>query len=371
MQGLRGREREEVFVRCLEGMFDAIHQSDVQEKAEAFIRDLAHYVFSAEIRRTVTLDKAMRRYASLLFAAFLDGLCHGLSRENPAEASRATDLVNSLIQNLIVLGGSGEASTQDLIPLLHHVAGRFSALCLDESWVRKKAGCSGIKLILNLPDFGAKWINDREVDLVRTLLHVLKDMPHDSPRDIDDILNTLTRVLRLSNVDSLTQTLEPSTAKLAHLTGIFFTELSSSNAIVRKAGETCIALLSEITGQTIPNLLMPHRERMLLGIYTKPLRALPFPIQIGIIEAMRYCVSLDPPLPELNDELLRLLHEALALADAEDAGLLGRGSARQSTLDITKLRVAAIRLLTASMPITEFFSKQPQTRQRLASSEYS
>ncbi|KAH9045426.1 hypothetical protein EDB85DRAFT_2130014 [Lactarius pseudohatsudake] len=365
--GLRGREREEVFVRCLEGTFDAIHQPDIQEKAEAFIRELAHYVFGAEIRRAVTLDKAMRRYASLLFAAFLDGLSYGLSRENPAEASRAVDLVNSLIQDLITLGTPGEASTQDLIPLLHHVAGRFSALCLDESWVRKKAGCSGIKLILNIPDFGAKWINDREVDLVRTLLHVLKDMPHDSPRDIDDIMNTLTRVLRLSNVDSLILTSEPSTAKLAHLTGIFFTELSSSNAIVRKAGETCIALLSEVTGQTISSLLMPHRERMLLGIYTKPLRALPFPIQIGIIEAMRYCVSLDPPLPELNDELLRLLHEALALADAEDAGLLGRGSARQSSLDITKLRVAAIRLLTASMPITEFFSKQPQTRQRVTS----
>ncbi|KAI0284236.1 FAT domain-containing protein [Russula aff. rugulosa BPL654] len=364
--GLHGREREEVFVRCLEGMFDAIHQPDVQEKAEAFIRELARHVFRAEICRAVTLDKAMRRYVSLLFAAFLDGLCHGLSRENPAEASRAVDLVNSLIQDPIIQGGSGDASAQDL-SLLHHVAGRFNALCLDESWVRKKAGCSGIKLILNLPEFGPKWINDREVDLVRMLLHVLKDMPHDSPRDIDDILNTLRRVLRLSNINTLAQTSEPSTAKLAHLPGIFLTELSSSNAIVRKAGEACIALLSEITGQPIHSLLMPHRERMLLGIYTKPLRALPFSTQIGIIEAMRYCVSLDPPLPELNDELLRLLHEALALADAEDAGLLSRGSARQSSLDITKLRVAAIRLLTASMPITEFFSKQPQTRQRVTS----
>ena len=66
MQGLHGREREEVFVRCLEGMFDAIHQPDVQEKAEAFIRELARQVFQAEICRAVTLDKAMRRYVSLL-----------------------------------------------------------------------------------------------------------------------------------------------------------------------------------------------------------------------------------------------------------------------------------------------------------------
>jgi hypothetical protein len=59
-----------------------------------------YYVFGAEIRRAVTLDKAMRRDASLLFAAFLDGLSHGLSRENAAESSRAVD---SLIQDLIVL----------------------------------------------------------------------------------------------------------------------------------------------------------------------------------------------------------------------------------------------------------------------------
>ncbi len=62
---------------------------------------------------------------------------------------------------------------------------------------------------------------------------------------------------------------------------------------------------------------------MLIGIYTKPLRALSFSKQIGMIEAIRYCVSLDPPLVEYNDELLRLLHETLALADAEDTQLVG------------------------------------------------
>jgi hypothetical protein len=30
---------------------------------------------------------------------------------------------------------------------------------------------------------GAKWITEREVDLVRTLLHILKDLPSDLPRE--------------------------------------------------------------------------------------------------------------------------------------------------------------------------------------------
>lgn len=109
---------------------------------------------------------------------------------------------------------------------------------------------------------------------------------------------------------------------------------------------------------------MPHRDRMLGGIYTKPLRALPFLKQIGMIEAVCSCVSTEPPPVELNDELPRLLHETLALADAEDAALLGRATARQGTIEVIQLRVACIKLLTASMPLTDFFQRQHQTRQR-------
>jgi transformation/transcription domain-associated protein len=255
---------------------------------------------------------------------------------------------------------------QDIIPILHQIANRFSALCLDDSWVRKSAGCSGIKIMTCTPDLGVKWITDREVDLVRTLLHILKDLPLDLPRDIDDVVDVLTSVLRISNadLDFHAEGAMQVRNKLIHLVGIFFPELQSSNPVVRQAAQTCIGLLVKLSGRPAVDLLMPHRDRMLVAIYTKPLRALPFAIQIGMIEAIRYCVSLDPPLVELNDELLRLLHETLALADAEDANLLGRGSPRQGSIEVTKLRVACIKLLTASMPLTDFFSRQHQTRQR-------
>jgi transformation/transcription domain-associated protein len=80
--------------------------------------------------------------------------------------------------------------------------------------------------------------------------------------------------------------------------------------------------LVNLSGRPAIELLMPHCNCMLVGIFTKPLRALPFSKQIGIIEAIHYCISLEPPLVELNDELLRLLHETLALADADNVQLL-------------------------------------------------
>jgi transformation/transcription domain-associated protein len=327
---------------------------------------VSQVVFDAEIRRNRTRDAGLRRYPSSLLTAYLDALPHALTRETAEDVKRACDFVSLTIQDLVAMSGQNNVTSQDIIPILHQIASRFSALCLDDPWVRKSAGCNGIRIMTCTPDLGVKWINDREVDLVRTLLHILKDLPFDIPRDIDEVIDVLKRVLQVSNTNLDVQAEGGLNArnKLVHLIGIFFAELSSSNPTVRHAAQICIDLLVTLSGKSAVELLSPHRERMLAAIYTKPLRALPFALQIGMIEAVRYCVSLDPPLAELNDELLRLLHETLALADADDVNLLGRGNPRQGAIEVIKLRVACIKLLTASMPMTDFFSKQPQTRQR-------
>jgi transformation/transcription domain-associated protein len=357
---------EEVFVRSLEGIFDAIHLPEIQEQAEQYARKLSQFVFETEVISSQAREIGLRRHPSPLLSAYLDALPHALARENTGDAKKAQALVSFIIQDLVAMGSENTVTSQDVIPTLHQIASRFSALCLDDSWVRKSAGCSGIKIMTCTPDLGIKWINDREVDLVRTLLHILKDLPFDLPRDIDDVVDVLTRVLRVSNtnLDAQEEGALGARNKLIHLIGIFFAELSSSNPVVRQAVQTCIDLLVTLSGKPAVELLLPHRERMLAAIYTKPLRALPFTLQIGMIEAVRYCVSLDPPLAELNDELLRLLHETLALADADDMSLLTRVNPRQGSIEVIKLRVACIKLLTASMPMTDFFSKQPQTRQR-------
>jgi transformation/transcription domain-associated protein len=343
-------------VRCLEGIFDAVHIPDLQVQAENYVRELSRYLFTAEIRSGPTKDAAARRYPSPMLSCYLEAFPSALARENAQERSKAQEIVSSLVRDLVAMVNDPDVAYQDIVPTLHHIASRFSSLCLETGWVRKSAGCCGIKIMTCTPDLGIKWINDREVDLVRTLLHVLKDMPYDLPRDVDDVVDVLIRVLRVSNAESRN--------KLIHLTGIFFGELASPNPIVRQTAQKCIQLLSELSEKTVVDLLLPLRDKVLSNLYTKPLRALPFSIQIGIIEAVRYCVSLDPPLPELNDELLRLLHEVLALADADDAALIGRGNPRQSLIEINKLRVACIKLLTASMSLTDFFSKQIQTRQK-------
>lgn len=264
------------------------------------------------------------------------------------------------------MADSADNGPLDVRPTLNQIANKFTSLCLDDSWVAKSSGCRGIRFMAALPRLGVRWVTERIADVVRTLLYVLKDMRFDLPEQVKEVTDTLELVLNVSYNEMVTVDDQAPSSKplMLGLTGIFFAELSGQSAIVRNAAHRCIEQLTKLTGIPTSELLMPHRERILTAIYTKPLRALPFAAQVGIVEGIRYCLSLDPPLPELNDELLRLLHEALALADADDHQLMTRGNIRQNSMDIVKLRVACIKLLTASMPLTDFFAKQNNTRQR-------
>lgn len=328
---------------------------------------MAKAAFDAELHRNQSKTPGTRHSASIFLSCYLDAIPHALAREQPDQAKKAQSLVALIINDFVTSQSQNSGGIVEVFQILHQIASRFTALCLDDPWARKSAGACGIRIMTTTPYFGIKWVTDREIDLVRTLLHILKDLPRDLPRDVDIVVDVLSTVLHISNadVDFQAESAVHARAKLVHLVGLFFPELQSSNLVVRQAAQTCIELLVTLSGKPAGDLLMPHRDRMLVSIYTKPLRALPFMKQIGMIEAIRFCISLDPPLVELNEELLRLLHETLALADADDAALLGRGIAiRQNTIEVIKLRVACIKLLTASMPLTDFFQRHPQTRQR-------
>ena len=346
-------------------MFDATHLPEVKDEADKFILELSRAVFSMELRKNATKEAGLKRYPSPLLCSYLEALPCALARDSTKEVQKGQEQITSILNDLVAMCMQNGVHAQDIVPMLIQISARFCAVCLDDSWMRKSAGYIGIRILTCLPNIGVKWVGDREVEFVRALLHILKDLPFDLPRDVTDVIDVLKHVLRVSytDVDAMADVPISARAKLVHIIGIFFSELSNPNPVVRQAAQTCIDVVVELTGKSARELLFPHRDRMLAAIYTKPLRALSFPIQVGMMDSVRYCVSLDPPLPELNDELLRLLHEALGLADADDVQL-ARGNLRQGSLEIIKLRVACIKLLTASMPMTDFFSKQHLTRQR-------
>lgn len=122
-------------------------------------------------------------------------------------------------------------------------------------------------------------------------------------------------------------------------------------------------VIADLTGNEVTELLAPVKERLVAPIFAKPLRALPFAMQIGHIDAITYCLTLRPPFLDFNDELIRLLHEALALADAEDQALVSRSSQYKNATSLMNLRIVCIKLLSAAMACSDF-SNQRQTHTR-------
>ncbi|KAJ2765878.1 transcription-associated protein 1, partial [Coemansia nantahalensis] len=169
---------------------------------------------------------------------------------------------------------------------------------------------------------------------------------------------------------ALVARLPPESAQLLRsFLALITKELANASAAVRTTVKECLDLLAAATGCSITALLLPSRDRLLVPIFGRPLRALPHSMQIGNIDAITYCLALDPPLLDINEELLRLLSEALALADAEDQALVNHpAQVHSSTESLTHLRHVCIRMLTAAMARPEFAdAKNTPTRARIIS----
>jgi transformation/transcription domain-associated protein len=352
------------FTACLSSLFDCLHVENLQVEAEASVREISRHVFLGELRkedpsrRNASSKEVLHHHPTPLVASLLDTLTNALVRNTVEECERAKTVVTLIISDIIE---AGKDAFPELTLFLHQISIRFNSMCLEDPWTRKAAGCTGITIMLSLPPLGPDWVRLREVELVRTLLHVLKNLPSDLPKDIDRVVDIIIRVLKMSYENLAPEAQEDASTKLQHVMSVFFTELPSQSVIVRESVHRCIDVAASITGKSPHDLLLPHRERGLQSLYTKPLRALQFSTQIGAIEAIRYCLRLTPPLPELNQELQRLLQEVIALASAEDHSLSGRGNVRQTAQDITKLRVACLRLLTSAVVVTEGFTKYGTT----------
>lgn len=371
-EGLTGSDRESIFVEGVKGLFDAIHVPEVQDRAQEYLRTLSRHVFTLEARKALSKDVTSRRFPSHMFGLYLDAFPLALARSDEKEAQKAAEVVKSIVHDLVPIGYTNGLKHLDILPILHMVATRFSTFCFEDAWVRKSAGVAGIMIMSSTPEIGDKWLFAREIDIVRTLLHVLKDSPHDPPRNVNGIIEDLEKILRMTNTKRPNQMevdgQPPAQAnRIPFLIGIFFNDITSPHPVVRKTAQSCIKLLSDLCGKPIGELLMPHRDRVMTSIFVKPLRSLPHPIIIGQVEAVRYCISLETSLLEVNDELIRLLHEALALADNSDQALIAKTDIRKSTREVTQLRVACLNLLTAALPLTDCFSRVPTTRQKVTS----
>ncbi|KAG1115350.1 hypothetical protein G6F42_013958 [Rhizopus arrhizus] len=298
---------------------------------------------------------------SLNTPILVDAIVKVISSEDAKLRARAEESVQLCFDTAVKVLGSKDYVWQ--LPIFRVFASQFGSCCYKQEWYSKRGGCLGISIISSQLDMGTKWMREHELDFIRSLLIVLKDAsPEMANVKTVEATQTLSHVLKVCNRPEDDESQEAQ-QKFQNLIALLLSELSNSNSAVRETIQSSFQLLADLTGNEVTELLAPVRERLVAPIFAKPLRALPFAMQIGHIDAITYCLTLRPPFLDFNDELIRLLHEALALADAEDQALVSRSSQYKNATSLMNLRIVCIKLLSAAMACSDF-SNQRQTHTR-------
>jgi len=362
-QGVQGSEQELVFHQTVEGLFTATLYPELKESTIAFIRKLSRHIFGLELRRESPNREWRHNQISPLANSYLEATALALASLPAAEFKAGEALFNIVVDDILDREDATDAMQQDRSDpaiILDCLWTKFSSLCFEESWKRKLAGVTGLAVLTTKEGISRKWIVNHQLDFLRPLFFVLKDMPSDPPKAVSFVGKVIKNILESCNQD-LSLAGPPARSKLVQT---LIRELASTNRVVRETSQWCIEALASYSDMSVHDLLAPVKSQLLTPIFDKPLRALPFPMQIGNIEAVTYCLNLDPPLPEIGEELVRLLLEAIALADAEDQALIGRGAQHRLQVSLKNLRISCLKLLAAAMACTDFFVKQSGIRSR-------
>ncbi|KAJ3211873.1 hypothetical protein HDU67_004198 [Dinochytrium kinnereticum] len=381
------RSKKEAFDAVLQKtislFFSATNFPDIREAAVDTISNLCYQFAHISVAEAVEDSlKSKKKLNGAHFESFInspvtrsDGFIDAIvesfcseSAEQRKHAEKALQVFATACRSLL---SAWPSFNIDDLSVFHTFASRFCSCCYQQEWFKKSGGCHGISFLCSQLDFAPKWITDHELDFVKALLYILKDAsPEMASTNTEDATLTLTHVLKVCNSRSKDESENPppQDAKFNSLISLLISELSNSNTTVRETIQATFQLLADLSGTDITSLLNQVRERLLQPIFAKPLRALPFAMQIGHIDAITFCLLLRPTMLEFTDELVRLLHEALALADAEDQALVSKPSPHRNAASLTNLRVVCIKLLSAAMTCPDFTNpRQAPLRARIIS----
>ncbi|KAH9209380.1 hypothetical protein DL95DRAFT_526909 [Leptodontidium sp. 2 PMI_412] len=292
-----------------------------------------------------------------------DAIVECLSSDMPAVREAAQAAMKEVYDTTATIFGSDTEIYR--LSFFAYLSNLFCHNCYEEEWFSKAGGSLGIHFLITEINMGDAWVQDRQIEFVKALMYVIKDMPLDLPAKTrigaqDTLELLLNRCSKNASKDDLqlppqTQSgQQPRPSKLYQLCAFLNVELCHMNRHVREATKRSLDIISKEIGAEIHELLEPSKDRCIQPIYAKPLRALPFGVQIGFIDAITYYLGLKSDFITFDDHLNRLLMESLALADAPDESLAGKPAEHRTHESIINLRVACIKMLTIAMGFDEF-----------------
>ena len=296
-----------------------------------------------------------------------EAIVESLASDVPEFRDAAAQAIQYIFEAATAIFGSVEKA--DHLPLFGQLARIFCHSCYEEEWYTKAAGALGIDILTSRIQFPNVWLKEKQLDFVRALMFLIKDLPNDLPvRTRVLAMQTAETILRRCNDGISKSEILDHQSKVYQLCHFLALEVSHMNKHVRDAAQKCIGIIAGCVNIEVHEIISHFKDRLLQPIYNKPLRALAFPAQIGYIDAITWCLRLQHGIIEYTEQLHRLMFETLALADADDEGLATKPTEYRTAESIVNLRVACIRLLSTTLTIPDFGSQQqPPPRNKIIS----
>jgi transformation/transcription domain-associated protein len=379
-------EQDAIVKRLLKAIMFAESIPEFKEEANAFLVNVCRHFTIIEVGRAlIDLKRATSPFDPKAGEGPLyidtrvlsDAIVESLASDHPDARDAAQRAIREVYSSTATIFG-GETHVGRL-PFFTNLCQTFCHSCYEEEWFTKTGGSLGIQFLLTELDFGDPWVASKQMEFIRALMYVIKDMPQDLPEKTRcSAQNTLEALLRritknIKKEDALPAQPQPGQpqikhSRLAQICVQFNTELSHMNARVREAAKRSLGIIAKAASCEVWELIEPYKDRFLQPIYSKPLRALPFAIQIGYIDAMTYHMNLKSDWITFDENLNRLLMESLALADASDESLANKPAEFRTHEYIINLRVACVKILSTAMGFEEFAKGQTNpTRAKIVS----
>ncbi|KAI8819858.1 uncharacterized protein EV422DRAFT_620718 [Fimicolochytrium jonesii] len=371
---------DKTLTRVITALFAASIDSELHDEAWGLVEDIVRHfailsvveMFEARGKPKLDTHRSPITAANMKISrvsGFIEAVIDTMASEKTERQDAARKAILLFCEVCVEILGPEPGLLEEL-PALHRLASRFCSSCYQQQWVRKIGGCVGISIFITDVKVGLQWMLGHQLEFVKALIYVLKDRSPDMAMgNAEEATRTLARILEVCNrVDENVPLTQERKLKFHSLISLLISELSDSSSAVRDAIQSSLQTLATILGREVTDLLGPVKHTLLQRIFAKPLRALPFAMQIGHIDAITYCLTLRPPLLLFGDELMRLISEALALADAEDQALVSKTTQTKTLNPLTNLRVVCINLLSAAMECPDFQTpRQAQIRARIVS----
>jgi transformation/transcription domain-associated protein len=164
------------------------------------------------------------------------------------------------------------------------LATRLSHCCYQKEWYKKLGGCRGISSLCR--KLSPTWIKKHEIDFVKALLFIIKDSQSYTPNFAVDIaIESLKQLIYLSHGNEKSimkenkETGKEISKKLHDLLLLLVSELSSAHDAVRKEVQILLKLVSDLTDQSITNLLDNFKNSLTNSIVVSRFKQLPSPLQ--------------------------------------------------------------------------------------------